>query len=71
MSSMVMRETAETWHGTLAGYTNHCCRCPRCRAEIAKYQFDRRQFLAMGHERLVPGWREELKKNQGKELPSE
>lgn len=36
----------ELWHGTLGGYTNHRCRCDKCRAAwrayMRKYMRDRR-----------------------------
>jgi hypothetical protein len=28
---------ADLWHGTMSGYTNHGCRCDRCRAAKAEY----------------------------------
>ena len=37
----------EKWHGTRGGYSNHGCRCPRCRKAHAEYM---RAYL--------PGWRE-------------
>lgn len=33
----------EPWHGTLGGYTNHDCRCEKCRDANTRYQKQRRQ----------------------------
>lgn len=30
----------ERWHGTLGGYTNHKCRCDRCRQVNTDYIYD-------------------------------
>lgn len=32
----------ETWHGTTGGYTNHGCRCDRCRKATTDYHRERR-----------------------------
>jgi hypothetical protein len=34
--------TRERWHGTIGGYTNHSCRCQRCRDAAADYQYEYR-----------------------------
>lgn len=28
----------EPWHGTIGGYTNHSCKCARCRLAWREYQ---------------------------------
>lgn len=35
--------SAEPWHGTTGGYTNHKCRCDDCRAALREYQKERRR----------------------------
>lgn len=46
-----MTDTTADWHGTRGGYTNHHCRCSKCRAAWAEYN---RMYKARRTRRPLP-----------------
>ena len=46
---------AEPWHGTPGGYSNHKCRCPKCRAAQKAYSSTWWKRRATEEGELPPG----------------
>lgn len=56
---------ADTYHGTLNGYTNHKCRCDECKNAIRQYYSEYRE---KNREKCLEYYREYNAKNRDKTL---